>query len=129
MSALDPSFTFRARTDILSAQVRYFKIKVALVRNFLHNGFDLYLTQMPQTAEDILKNIVQGKTEQIAPDHERKYKLVEDGTKIPNAVLIEIVKQMRESGVDHKEILRKILYFDYLAEKGELISYLEELAE
>lgn len=84
---------------------------------------------MPQTAEDILKNIMQGKTEQVAPDHERKYKLVEDGAKIPNAVLIEIVKQMRIAGIEYKEILRKVLYFDYLAEKGELISYLEELSE
>lgn len=83
--------------------------------------------QKQQSPEDVLKLISQGKAATVLPDEERKVKMVEVRKKIPNIILRKTVTKLRKNGkLNDKQILNKIMKFDELAEKDELIKYLQD---
>ena len=82
-------------------------------------------TNQPQDPEQALKNIVSGNINSVVPDETRKVKMVERGLRIPNIVLRKTVEKLRAKGLSDAQIIEKILFFDDLAEKGELLSYLD----
>jgi hypothetical protein len=57
---------------------------------------------------------------------ERKVKMVEQGKRIPNIVLKKTAEKLRAKGFDDREVLRRILFFDELAKKGQLLDYLKK---
>ena len=57
----------------------------------------------------------------------RKVKMVEFGTKIPNEVLRITVEKLRRANMDDKLIVDQLIKFDALAEKGELLDYINRL--
>ncbi len=76
--------------------------------------------------EDALKTIMRGDINNIVNQDDRKVKMVEIGNRIPNIVLRKTVEKLRAKGLSETEIIDKILFFDELAEKGQLLDYLEK---
>jgi hypothetical protein len=76
------------------------------------------------TPTNTLQNIIAGNTDDIVDPKEKQYKMVEDGKKVPNAVMQNMVGRLRARGVPENEIVDRILFFDQLAEKDELVEYL-----
>ncbi len=81
---------------------------------------------MSLNAQQILQNIADGSTEQVVADKDRKRKMMETGTRIPNSFLREMVKNLRKDKMPDSKILENVLLFDELAENGELIDYLNK---
>jgi hypothetical protein len=80
-------------------------------------------------AEDALKSIMSGQTQKVITPEERKYKMIENGKRIPNIILRKAVDKMIAKKLPEKVIINRILFFDEMAEKGELLNYLKEQAK
>ncbi len=81
--------------------------------------------QQIQDPFQALKAIQQGDLGDVINEEDRKVRMVETGTRIPNVVLRQTVKKLRAKGLTDKQIIDKILFFDELAEDGKLLEYLE----
>ncbi|MBD3280124.1 hypothetical protein GF389_01195 [Candidatus Dojkabacteria bacterium] len=77
-------------------------------------------------AESILRNIADKGSEAVLDSQNRQYKMVEAGKRIPNPVMRAAVEKMRKNGMEEKQIVDKVLLFDELAEKDELLDYLNK---
>lgn len=77
-------------------------------------------------AEETLKHIMQGQTQKVINPEERKYRMVENGNRVPNIILRKTVNKLRAKKISDSVILDQILTFDELAEKGELLDYLNK---
>jgi hypothetical protein len=89
---------------------------------------NLFLSYMPakNSAENVLQQIAKTGASAVVSDEEREVSMVEQGLRIPNIVLRKTVEQLRAKKMPDKKILGKILLFDELAEKNQLIEYLEK---
>ncbi|MBN1331678.1 hypothetical protein JW978_02205 [Candidatus Dojkabacteria bacterium] len=79
-----------------------------------------------QSAAQVLQSLAEGGTDAVVSSEERQYKMVENGRRVPNPVMRAAAKQLKEKGFSDAEIVQKILFFDELAEKDQLIDYLNK---
>jgi hypothetical protein len=77
-------------------------------------------------AENALKDIMTGQTQKVINPEDRKYHMVENGKRVPNIILRMTVDKLKTKKIPEKVILDQILFFDELAEKGELLDYLNK---
>jgi hypothetical protein len=84
-------------------------------------------TNKLSSAEDVLKLIIKGDIDIIVPENKRKVKMVEVRKKIPNVILRKTVEKLRaQNKMNDTRILNQILNFDEMAEKGELLNFLNK---
>lgn len=76
--------------------------------------------------EEILKKLVAGEIDEIDGMGNRRLQMIVEGKRIPNKVLRQTVDKLKAKNMSTENILANILKFDELAEKGQLIDYLNQ---